>query len=132
MNLNQEIIKNTSVKIKTKINLTEDINKVKNSIKNIIPEKITIKTTDKEILIESDVTLLDNIHKLVKTNKLEEVTVNILNKNKTEGRLLFYVNKQAAFHNKFHIIDENMSPLDDIEVLIETSNPDSIIKWITS
>ncbi|RAP03340.1 hypothetical protein CA615_02700 [Methanosphaera stadtmanae] len=132
MNLNQEIIKNTSVKIKTKINLTEDINKVKNSIKNIIPEKITINTTDKEILIESDVTLLDNIHKLVKTNKLEEVTVNILNKNKTEGRLLFYVNKQAAFHNKFHIIDENMSPLDDIEVLIETSNPDSIIKWITS
>ncbi|WP_288976152.1 RNA-binding domain-containing protein, partial [uncultured Methanosphaera sp.] len=125
-------IKNTSVKIKTKINLTEDINKVKNSIKNIIPEKITINTTDKEILIESDVTLLDNIHKLVKTNKLEEVTVNILNKNKTEGRLLFYVNKQAAFHNKFHIIDENMSPLDDIEVLIETSNPDSIIKWITS
>ena len=132
MNLNQEIIKNTSVKIKTKINLTEDINKVKNSIKNIIPEKITINTTDKEILIESDVTLLDNIHKLVKTNKLEEVTVNILNKNKTEGRLLFYVNKQSAFHNKFHIIDENMSPLDDIEVLIETSNPDSIIKWITS
>lgn len=132
MNLNQEIIKNTSVKIKTKINLTEDINKVKNSIKNIIPEKITINITDKEILIESDVTLLDNIHKLVKTNKLEEVTVNILNKNKTEGRLLFYVNKQAAFHNKFHIIDENMSPLDDIEVLIETSNPDSIIKWITS
>lgn len=132
MNLNQEIIKNTSVKIKTKINLTEDINKVKNSIKNIILEKITINTTDKEILIESDVTLLDNIHKLVKTNKLEEVTVNILNKNKTEGRLLFYVNKQAAFHNKFHIIDENMSPLDDIEVLIETSNPDSIIKWITS
>lgn len=132
MNLNQEIIKNTSVKIKTKINLTEDINKVKNSIKNIIPEKITINTTDKEILIESDVTLLDNIHKLVKTNKLEEVTVNILNKNKTEGRLLFYVNKQAAFHNEFHIIDENMSPLDDIEVLIETSNPDSIIKWITS
>lgn len=132
MNLNQEIIKNTSVKIKTKINLTEDINKVKNSIKNIIPEKITINTTDKEILIESDVTLLDNIHKLVKTNKLEEVTVNILNKNKTEGRVLFYVNKQAAFHNKFHIIDENMSPLDDIEVLIETSNPDSIIKWITS
>ena len=132
MNLNQEIIKNTSVKIKKKINLTEDINKVKNSIKNIIPEKITINTTDKEILIESDVTLLDNIHKLVKTNKLEEVTVNILNKNKTEGRLLFYVNKQAAFHNKFHIIDENMSPLDDIEVLIETSNPDSIIKWITS
>lgn len=132
MNLNQEIIKNTSVKIKTKINLTEDINKVKNSIKNIIPEKITINTTDKEILIESDVTLLDNIHKLVKTNKLEEVTVNILNKNKTEGRLLFYVNKQAAFHNKFHIIDENMSPLGDIEVLIETSNPDSIIKWITS
>lgn len=132
MNLNQEIIKNTSVKIKTKINLTEDINKVKNSIKNIIPKKITINTTDKEILIESDVTLLDNIHKLVKTNKLEEVTVNILNKNKTEGRLLFYVNKQAAFHNKFHIIDENMSPLDDIEVLIETSNPDSIIKWITS
>ncbi|WP_289003179.1 RNA-binding domain-containing protein [uncultured Methanosphaera sp.] len=118
--------------MKTKINLTEDINKVKNSIKNIIPEKITINTTDKEILIESDVTLLDNIHKLVKTNKLEEVTVNILNKNKTEGRVLFYVNKQAAFHNKFHIIDENMSPLDDIEVLIETSNPDSIIKWITS
>ena len=38
------------------------------------------------------------------------------------NKLLFIIN----------FIDENMSPLDDIEVLIETSNPDSIIKWITS
>ena len=132
MNLNQEIIKNTSVKNKNKNKSNRRYKQGKKQYKKHNPRKITINTTDKEILIESDVTLLDNIHKLVKTNKLEEVTVNILNKNKTEGRLLFYVNKQAAFHNKFHIIDENMSPLDDIEVLIETSNPDSIIKWITS
>lgn len=62
---------------------------------------------------------------------MEEFAFNILKKNKTENTLKFYINKQAAFNNDFHMIDENMSQLGDIEVFITCNNPDEIIEWIT-
>ncbi|MBQ6219174.1 MAG: hypothetical protein IJJ47_05530 [Methanosphaera sp.] len=61
---------------------------------------------------------------------MEELAYNILNKNKSENTLTFFVNKQAAFNNTFHMIDENMSQLGDIEVIISCNNPDEIIEWI--
>jgi predicted RNA binding protein with dsRBD fold (UPF0201 family) len=30
------------------------------------------------------------------------------------------------------MIDENMSPLGDIEITIKTDNPEEVIEWITS
>lgn len=96
------------------------------------PEKTVLNITEDHIYTEGDVNLLNTIHKHIKTNKLEEVTAGILNRNRTESTIHFYINKQAAYHNKFHIIDENMSPLDDIEITVETENPDDIIKWIIS
>ena len=97
------------------------------------PEKTILNINDNNIYYtEGDINLLNTIHKYIKTNKVEEVTTNILNKNKTNNTIHFYINKQAAYHNKFHIIDENMSALDDIEIIIETENPDDIIKWIIS
>lgn len=98
----------------------------------MIPEKTILNINENNIYTEGDINLLNTIHKHIKTNKLEEVTTNILNKNKTNNTIQFYINKQAAYHNKFHIIDENMSALDDIEITIETENPDDIINWIIS
>ena len=54
----------------------------------------------------------------------------IFNKNREDTQLKFYVNKQAAYHNKFHIIDEDMSSLHDIEVSITSQNLDEVIDWI--
>lgn len=133
MNSNQDQnLTETQVLIKTIINKTENLTKVKNSIQNITTPKITINKNEDNILtVHGDLTLLSNIKKRIKKNEMEEFAFNILKKNKTENTLKFYINKQAAFNNDFHMIDENMSQLGDIEVFITCNNPDEIIEWIT-
>ena len=96
-------------------------------------EKLTIqKTRDNYILVEDDLNILSRINHLIVKNELEELAINILKRNMTESSVKFFINKQAAFNNTFHMIDENMSPLGDIEVMIESDAPEEVIEWITS
>lgn len=74
--------------------------------------------------------LLKTVKKLIKTNNLQEIAVNILNKNKTKNSTYFYVNKQAMYHNNYHMIDEDMSVLGDIKVDIQSNDINGIINWI--
>ena len=126
-------IKNTHVIIKTKINPTEEQTKIENSIQNIMGKKITIKKTDNDFLIvEGDSNSLSLIKENIIKNDLKELAYNILNNNLTKTMIKFYINKQSAFNNEFHMIDESMSPLGDIEVEIISDNPQKVIEWIIS
>lgn len=121
----------TIIKIETKVNRTENIKKVATTIKNITTDEITInKTDDDKIYTQGDINLLKTVQKHIKTNNLEELTQQILNKNRKEDTLEFYINKQSAYHDNIHLIDESMAPLGDIHVIIKTSNPDDVINWI--
>ena len=96
-------------------------------------EKITIrKTEDNYLICEDNLSVLSKINHWIIQNEMEELALNIFEKNKTENSLTFYINKQAALNNSFHMIDENMSPLGDIEVKIITDNPDEVIEWIVN
>lgn len=96
-------------------------------------ERITIRKSDDDYLIvEDDLSSLSIIKKLIIKNEMEELAKNIFEKNKTESGTTFFVNKQAAYNNMFHMIDENMSPLDDIEIKIESNDIKEVIEWITS
>lgn len=134
MKSNQEkILKNTKIKLKAKVNPTEDQTKVENSIRNIMGEKITIKKIEKnELIAEDELSSLYLIKRYIVKNEIEELARNILEKNKTETEIKFFVNKQAAYNNNFHMIDENMSVLGDIEIIIKTDAPEEVIEWITS
>jgi len=123
--------KNIKVIIKTKLNKTENPSKVKTCLTNITTKNSTIKEQNENYLyIEGNLELLNTIKKKIKQEELEDITKQILYKNKKENSLTFYINKQSALNNKFHIIDENMSVLEDIEVNIKTDNPKEIINWI--
>jgi predicted RNA binding protein with dsRBD fold (UPF0201 family) len=96
-------------------------------------EKLTIEKLENNcIIIEDDLSILSKINRIIVRNELQELATNILEKNKTDTTIKFYINKQAAYNNQFHMIDENMSPLGDIEVCIETDAAEEVIKWITS
>ena len=134
MKSNQDLnIKNIRVKLRAKLNPTEDQTKVENSIRNILGEKITIKKSEDDYLIvEDDLSSLSIIRKLIIKNEFEELAMNIFEKNRTDSSIMFFVNKQAAYNNTFHMIDENMSPLGDIEITVESNQIDEVIQWITS
>lgn len=96
-------------------------------------EKIIIKKSENEYLtVEDELSSLYLINKFIVKNEFEELARNILEKNKTKTGTKFYVNKQAAYNNNFHMIDENMSPLGDIEITIKTDKNEEVIEWITS
>ncbi len=96
-------------------------------------EKITIKKSDDNYLIvEDDLSSLSIIRNMIVKNEFEEVARNILEKNRTESSVNFFINKQAAYNNLFHMIDENMSPLGDIEIIVKSNDIEEVIEWITS
>ncbi len=96
-------------------------------------EKLTIqKTEDNHLIVEDDLSILSKINHMIIKNELEELAAGILKRNMNESSIRFFINKQAAYNNTFHMIDENMSSLGDIEVLIESENPEEVIWWITS
>lgn len=97
-------------------------------------EKLTIKKTEDDYLIieERDISVLSKINHFILKNEQEELAVNIMERNMTDDSIKFFINKQAAYNNSLHMIDEEMSPLGDIEVEIRTGNPEEVIGWITS
>ena len=54
----------------------------------------------------------------------------VLNKNKDKNMTFFYINKQSAYNNKFHISDVDLSPLGDIKVELYDDDIDDVIEYI--
>lgn len=96
-------------------------------------ERITITKNEKDnLIVEDNLSSLYLIKKLIAKNELGELARNILEKNRTEREIKFFVNKQAAYNNNFHMIDDSMSTLGDIEITIKTDTPEEVIEWISS
>ncbi len=99
----------------------------------MIPKKVEINNEDDKILsVTGDITLLDRISHKIKSTEQEELAGYILNNNIRNRTIIFYINKQAAYNNKLNILDEPIGNLDDIEVIIKTSNPDEVINYIVN
>lgn len=131
MKSNQNVVDTTETIIKTRINPTESKKKVIRSITNIITKNHEITITDNDdIIINSDITVIDTLSKKIKKEEIEQVAYNILTKNRKDDTTKLYINKQAAYNNTFHIIDENISPLTDIEVTIKSDDIDAVIDYM--
>ncbi|RAP50342.1 MAG: hypothetical protein BZ136_01605 [Methanosphaera sp. rholeuAM74] len=131
MKSNQNVVDTTETIIKTRINPTESRKKVIRSITNIITRNHEITITDNDdVIINSDITVIDTLSKKIKKEEIEQVAYNILTKNRKDDTTKLYINKQAAYNNTFHIIDENISPLTDIEVTIKSDDIDAVIDYM--
>ena len=98
----------------------------------IVAEKSTIRKNGDCLELDGDLSLLSKVNHIIIKNEQEELAYNILERNLKENSMKFFINKQAAYNNNFHMIDEDMSPLSDIEVEIVSDNPEEVIRWITS
>ncbi|MCD7781494.1 MAG: hypothetical protein LUG89_02190 [Methanosphaera sp.] len=113
------------------VNRTENIQKVKRSLRNITSNDITINNRNDEVLeIVGDISILSTIHRFIKSNDLEEVTRNIISHYVNDESIIFYVNKQGAYNNYFNIVDESLSSLGDIEVEIKTTDIDYVLDYL--
>ena len=115
------------------INESEDVNKVKTAISNILTDMD--ETTDDSSFVanSSNYESLTKIYEAMRTRKTKTAYRRHLMRNMTEDSTWFYLNKQAAFANAIVLCDdESESPLGPIKIVLHSKNIEDVIDWLVS
>ena len=115
------------------INESEDVNKVKTAISNILTDMD--ETTDDSSFVanSSNYESLTKIYEAMRTRKTKTAYRHHLMRNMTEDSTWFYLNKQAAFANAIVLCDdESESPLGPIKIVLHSKNIEDVIDWLVS
>ena len=115
------------------INESEDVNKVKTTISNILTDMD--ETTDDSSFVanSNNYESLTKIYEAMRTRKTKTAYRRHLMRNMTEDSTWFYLNKQAAFTNVIALCDEeDQSPLGPIKVVLHSKNIEDVIDWLVS
>ena len=123
---------NCKIEMICPVNLSEDPDKVIQAISNIFPHS-TIKNENFSIKAQSnELRSLEKIYEsIISTQSQKSYTRNLEN-NLDGNSTWFFLNKQAAFVDQVAICDEaEESPLGPINVILNSSNIDGIIDWIS-
>ena len=115
------------------INESEDTNKVRTAVSNILTD-IDEKITDNSLVANSNnYESLTKIYETMRTKKTKTAYRRHLMRNMTEDSTWFYLNKQAAFADVIALCDEeDQSPLGPIEVVLHSKNIEDVIDWLVS
>ena len=115
------------------INESEDTNKVRTAVSNILTD-IDEKITDNSLVANSNnYESLTKIYETMRTKKTKTAYRRHLMRNMTEDSTWFYLNKQAAFANVIALCDEeDQSPLGPIKVVLHSKNIEGVIDWLVS
>ena len=115
------------------INESEDVNKVKTTISNILTDMD--ETTDDSSFVanSSNYESLTKIYETMRTRKTKTAYRRHLMRNMTEDSTWFYLNKQAAFANAVVLCDdESEAPLGPIKIVLYSKNIEDVIDWLVS
>ena len=115
------------------INGSEDVNKVRTAVSNILTD-MDEKITDNSLAANSsNYESLTKIYETMRTRKTKTAYRRHLMRNMTEDSTWFYLNKQAAFANVVALCDEeDQSPLGPIKVVLHSKNIEDVIEWLVS
>lgn len=119
---------NCKIEVFSSINPSEDPEKIKKAILNILPCN-TIKTESFSIKGETnDLQSMEKIYETIHSTQSQRVLQRQLEKHIDKNSTWFYLNKQAAFVEKAVICEEaDESPLGPLKVIITSTNIDKII-----
>jgi len=129
------------IRVKTEVKPTEDEEKVKKALKNIISaENIELIEEDNRriLIVEGEkMELLSKLREILIRRRILSAARAILKKSITaENSVTFYLNKQAAYMGQVSFCEEKgESPLGPITVEIICDNSrdlEKIINWLTS
>jgi hypothetical protein len=120
------------VEIICPVNLSEDLDKIKQAISNIFPDS-TIKNEIFSIKAQSnELKSLEKIYETISSSQSQKIYTRNLENNLEGDSTWFFLNKQAAFVGIVAICDEaEESPLGPIKVTLTSSNIDAVIDWIS-
>ena len=115
------------------INASEDINKVRTSLSNVLTDIDEKLTGDSLVANSNNYESLTKIYETMRTRRTKSAYRRHLMRNMTEDSTWFYLNKQAAFANVIVLCDEeDESPLGPIKVVLHSTNIEDVIEWLVS
>ena len=115
------------------INASEDVNKVRTSLSNVLIDMDEKVTGDSLVANSNNYESLTKIYETIRSRKTKSAYRKHLMRNMTEDSTWFYLNKQAAFANVPVLCDEaDESPLGPIKVVLHSTNIEDVIEWLVS
>ncbi len=115
------------------INESEDVNKVKTAITNILTDMDETTDDNSFVANSNNYESLTKIYETMRTRKTKTAYRRHLMRNMTEDSTWFYLNKQAAFANAVVLCDdESESPLGPIKIVLHSKNIEDVIDWLVS
>jgi len=115
------------------INASEDINKIRASLSNVLTDMDEKLTDDSLVANSNNHESLTKIYETMRSRKTKSAYRRHLMRNMTENSTWFYLNKQAAFANVVALCDEEgESPLGPIKVVLHSTNIEDVIEWLVS
>ena len=115
------------------INVSEDVNKVRTSLSNVLTDTDEKLTGDSLVANSNNYESLTKIYETIRSRKTKSAYRRHLMRNMTEDSTWFYLNKQAAFADVTVLCDEaDESPLGPIKVVLHSTNIEDVIEWLVS
>ena len=115
------------------INVSEDVNKVRTSLSNVLIDMDEKLTGNSLVANSNNYESLTKIYETIRSRKTKSAYRRHLMRNMTEDSTWFYLNKQAAFANVTVLCDEaDESPLGPIKVVLHSANIEDVIEWLVS
>ena len=115
------------------INASEDIEKVRISLSNILTDMDEKITGDTLVAKSNNYESLTKIYETMRSRRSKSAYRRHLLRNMAKDSTWFYLNKQAAFANVVALCDEaDESPLGPIKVVLHSKNIEDVIDWLVS
>ena len=115
------------------INASEDMEKVRTAVSNILTDMDEKITGDSLVVNSSNYESLTKIYETMRSRRSKSAYRRHLMRNMANDSTWFYLNKQAAFANVIALCDEaDESPLGPIKVVLHSKNIEDVIDWLVS
>ena len=115
------------------INVSEDVNKVRTAVSNVLTDMDEKITGDLLVANSSNYESLTKIYETMRSRRSKSAYRRHLMRNMANDSTWFYLNKQAAFANVIALCDEaDESPLGPIQVVLHSKNIEDVIDWLVS
>ncbi len=122
------------VVVEVEVRPTESLDKVLAAVKSIIDiEDYHIEEVGRSRLLVAVAPLegLWRLHRLLREQRILDAARSVLKRGAGEGRIVFYLHKQAATRGKISFVGgDQESPLGAIRVTIEHPEPERVIDWL--
>ena len=115
------------------INASEDMEKVRTAVSNILTDMDEKITGDSLVANSNNYESLTKIYETMRSRRSKSAYRRHLMRNMAKDSTWFYLNKQAAFANVIALCDEaDESPLGPIKVVLHSKNIEDVIDWLVS